>query len=178
MSHEQLGHIEQSKTREKLSEQEQKETIARDLEYQKNKETLLTRIDKDKNLSFLKSLVERGLIGVSTVEQVLSNVHLDSDAVAEIFEKIDEIEAMRNIDEIFPKIYRVSRDEYLQALEDDKVRTEILAKIDTSLGFIYDNLHPHASMGIIDFFSGFMHILDKNLIKVQEHTIDIKRSLQ
>lgn len=178
MSNEQLGHIEQAKVREKLSEKEQKEIIERELEYKKNKEALLARIDKDKSLSFLKSLVERGLIGVSTLEQVLSNTHLDSGAVAEIFEKIDAIEAMHDVDAIFPKNYRVSREEYLLALESSEQRAETLSKIDASLGFIYQSLHPHAHMGILDFFSGFMHILDKNLIKIQEHTIDIKRSLK
>ncbi len=59
MSNEQLAHLEQSKAREKLSEKEQKELIERELEYKKSKEALLTRIDKDKSLSFLKSLVER-----------------------------------------------------------------------------------------------------------------------
>lgn len=62
MSKELLSNIEKTKKLEKLSEQEKKENITRDLEYRKNKESLLTRIDKDKNLSFLKSLVERGLI--------------------------------------------------------------------------------------------------------------------
>lgn len=178
MSKELLSNIEKSKKLEKLSEQEKKDLVARDLEYKKDKEVLLARIDKDKNLSFLKSLVERGLIGASTVEQVLSNITLDSRALAEIFEKIDEIEATHNVDTIFPKVYRITREEYLLALENPVSRLQLLTKIDTSLVFIYDSLNPHASMGILDFFSGFMHILDKNLIKIQEHTIDIKRSLK
>lgn len=178
MSEEQLAHAEKAKKLEQLSEQEQKEAIACDIEYKKSKEALLARIDKDKSLSFLKSLVERGLIGVSTVEQVLGNGSLDSQAISEIFEKIDEIEAIPEVDDIFPKIHRVSREEYLGALENPVSRLQTLTKIDTSLVFIYDSLHPHTSMGVLDFFSGFMHILDKNLIKIQEHTIDIKRSLE
>lgn len=178
MSKEQLAHAEKAKQLEQLSEEEQKAAIARNLEYQKHKEKLLAKLDKDKSLSFLKSLVERELIGVSTVEQVLSNMSLDSGAIAEIFEKIDEIESTHNVDEIFPKVYRVSREEYLLALENPVSRIQTLTKLDTSLVFIYDSLHPHTSMGVLDFFSGFMHILDKNLIKIQEHTIDIKRSLQ
>lgn len=115
---------------------------------------------------------------MSTAKQVLDSSHLDSQAIAEIFGKLDEIESTHNVDEIFPKVYRISREEYLQALENPVSRIQTLTKLDTSLVFIYNSLNPHAHMGILDFFSGFMHILDKNLIKIQEHTIDIKRSLQ
>lgn len=177
MSQEQLIQKEQEKKIEKLSEQEQKEGIARDLEYQKNREILLTRIDKDKSLSFLKSLVERGLIEVSTAKQVLDNTGLDNTALAEIFGKLDEIESTHNVDEIFPKMYRISREEYLRALENPVSRIQTLTKIDTSLVFIHDSLNPNIGMGMLNFFSGFMHILDKNLIKIQEYTIGIKRSL-
>lgn len=178
MSQEHLGHISSDKKFEKLSEQEQKEALARSLEYQKSKEKLLLRIDKEKSLSFLRSFVERGLIEIATTEKVLDSTHLDSAAIAEIFAKMDEIESTHNVDDIFPRTYRVSREEYFLALENPVSRLQTLTKIDTSLVFIYASLHPHASMGMLDFFSGFMHILDRNLIKIQEHTIDIKRSLQ
>lgn len=108
----------------------------------------------------------------------MSNISLDSNAVAEIFAKINEIESTHNVDTIFPKIYRVNREEYLLALENPVSRIQLLTKIDSSLVFIYDSLNPHTNMGILDFFSGFMHILDKNLVRIQEHTIDIKRSLK
>lgn len=178
MPKEQIAHIEKEKKLEKLSEQEKKELLARNIDYKKNKEKLLARIEKKKNLSFLKSLVERELIEVSTVEQVLNNASLDSTAIAEIFAKIDGIESIHNIDIIFPKIYRVSREEYLLALENPVLRVQTLTKINASLVFIYDSLHPYAGMGILDFFSGFMTILDKNLVQIQEYTIDIKRDLQ
>jgi hypothetical protein len=109
---------------------------------------------------------------------MLSNSNLDSTAISEIFTMIDEIESTHNVDAIFPKIYRVSREEYLQALENPVSRLQTLTKIDTSLVFIYNSINPHVGMGVLSFFSGFMNILDKNLIKIQEHTIDIKRSLQ
>lgn len=178
MSKEQIIHIEKEKKLKKLSEREKKDLLSKDMEFRKDKEKLLARIEKEKNLSFLKSLVERGLIEVSTVEQVLDNAHLDSAAIAEIFEKIDEIESTHNVDTIFPRTYRISREEYLLALENPVSRLQTLTKIDASLVFIHDSLHPHANMGILDFFSGFMTILDKNLVRIQEHTIDIKRSLR
>jgi transcription initiation factor TFIIIB Brf1 subunit/transcription initiation factor TFIIB len=178
MSKEQFGHIENQNKREQITEEEKKETILKAMEYQKSKEKLLTRLEKEKSLSFLRSFVERGLIETSTVEQMLSNSNLDSTAISEIFTMIDEIESTHNVDAIFPKIYRVSREEYLQALENPVSRLQTLTKIDTSLVFIYNSINPHVGMGVLSFFSGFMNILDKNLIKIQEHTIDIKRSLQ
>jgi hypothetical protein len=176
--YEKFGQVDKEKKQREISEIDKKHEIARTLEYQKDKEKLIARIEKDKNLSFLKSLIERGLIETSTVQNVIDDATLDEKALAEIFSKLDEIEATHQVDMIFPKTYRISKEEYIQALKDPTSRTQILTKLETSLVFIYDSLHPNATMGILDFFSGFMHILDKNLIKIQEHTIDIKRSLE
>ena len=175
---EKFTQIDKDKKQNMLSENEQKSEIARNIEYKKHKETLLAHIEKDKKLFFLKSLIERGLIETSTVQKVIDDEDLDEVALAEIFSKLDEIETTHSVDIVFPKAYRISREEYILALKNPASRIETLTKLDASLIFIYDSLHPHASMGILDFFSGFMHILDKNLIKIQEHTIDIKRSLE
>lgn len=173
-----IAHIEKDKNIEKLSEQEQKEIIVKNMEYEKQKEMLFLRIEKAKNLSFLKSLIERGLIGVSTAKQVLDDTNLDTEAILEIFTKIDEIESMQDVDVLFPKIYRISQEEYVQAMEDSVFREQILMKINDSLWFIHSSLHPNNTMGILGSFFGFMTILDKNLVRIQENTIDIKRSLQ
>ena len=42
-----------------LSEQEQKEVIKKQKEYQKEREVLFLRMEKRKDLSFLRSLIER-----------------------------------------------------------------------------------------------------------------------
>ena len=154
MSKEQFGHIENKNKREQLVEEEKKkETILKTMEYQKSKEKLLTRLEKEKSLSFLRSFVERGLIETSTVEQMLDSPNLDSTAISEIFTKLDEIESTHDIDSIFPKIYRISREEYLQALENPISRIQTLTKIDTSLVFIYESINPNRGMGVLNIFS-------------------------
>lgn len=175
---EHIAHIEKDKVIEKLSEQEQKEMIVKNMEYEKQKERLFMRIEKAKHLSFLKSLIERGLIGVSTAKQVLDDTNLDTETIKEIFSKIDEIDAMAEIDTLFPKTYRISQEEYIEAIENNLCREKLLLKINNSLGFIHHSIHPNNTMGILGSFFGFMMILDKNLVRIQENTIDIKRSLQ
>jgi len=176
MSIEHLQEAEKKKL-EQRSESEQKEEIRRTLEYKKEQEKLFERIDKEKKLSFLKSLVERGLIRLDTVEQMLDGTDLDSAAIADIFEKIDTILATPDVDRILPERFRVTKDEYLRALQDALVRKDVLRKMDASLVFIHSSAHPHAFSGL-DFFSMFMPILNKNLVTIQENTIHIKRSLQ
>ncbi len=165
----------EKRDKEKL-ESEKKAEIAEALRFKKNKEKLLSRIEKDKGLAFLKSMVERDLIAVSTAEAIVSGEDLDPHEIEEIFTKIDEIESTHDIDRILPKDYRVSRDEYLVAMRDSGARASTLSKIDSALAYIYASVNPNP-LSVLNFFGGFMAALDKNLVRVQENTIDIKRSL-
>jgi hypothetical protein len=144
MSKEQIGYIEQEKKKQELSEQEKKDALTKKLEHNMKKDVLLQRLEGQKNLSFLRSFIERGLIEPSTVEQMLNNSSLDGVAIAEIFEKLDALESIENIDTIFPKNYRISKDEYLRALEDPAQRIQTLTKIDDSLVFIFHSMNPYA----------------------------------
>lgn len=165
----------EKRSKEQL-EAEKKAEIAEALRFRKNKEKLLSRLEKDKGLAFLKSMVERDLIAVTTAEAIVSGEGLDSHEIEEIFSKIDEIEATHEIDRILPADFRVSKDEYLLAMKDPAARSETLAKIDSSLSYIYASVNPNP-FSVLNFFGGFMAALDKNLVRVQENTIDIKRSL-
>ena len=53
------------------TEQELKQEIAKKLAFAKEKQRLFERIDKDKKLAYLKSLIERGLLRPETVERML-----------------------------------------------------------------------------------------------------------
>jgi len=165
----------EKRTREEL-EAEKKAEIAETLRFKKNKDKLISRLEKDKGLAFLKSMVERDLIEISTAEAIMSGEDLDSKVIEEIFDKIDEIESTHDIDRILPADFRVSKNEYLVAMKDSGARKETLLKIDASLAYIYNSFHPHP-LSVLNFFGGFMAALDRNLVRVQENTIDIKRSL-
>lgn len=157
-------------------EAERKAEIAEALRYRRNKEKLLSRLEKDKGLAFLKSMVERDLIAVSTAEAIVSGDDLDSAVIEEIFQKIDDIEATHEIDRILPAELRITKDEYLTAMKDPDARKDALVKIDAALSYIYASVNPNP-LSLLNFFGGFMAALDRNLVRVQENTIDIKRSL-
>lgn len=164
------------KIREK-TEEERKIEITQEIERRHEKERLFEIFEKDKKLTFLKAMIERGLIQPNTAEAMITGEDLEVEEIEMIFEKINEIEDVKNIDDILPKELRVNRDEYVAALKDEEVRVKLLTKIDASLGHLYQIAHPN-DFSIVDFFSHFIGALNRNLVKVQENTIDIKRSLQ
>lgn len=55
------------------SEAEKKQDIAREIEFKKEKKELLARLEKKKELEFLKSLIERGLLGIHAAEILVSS---------------------------------------------------------------------------------------------------------
>jgi len=161
------------------TEKERKLEIAKNLEFSKEKKKLLEKIDKEKKLTYLKSLVERGLINITTAEHIVEWGTLDNVQIKEIFEKIDEIDEIQNIDHILPKKLRISKDDYIKALEDTTFRKQILVKLDNALIYLFNSSNK-SPFWIMNFFSWLIHSLDnshKNTIKIQENTIDIKRSL-
>ena len=164
----------------RISEEEQKLEIARQLEFSHEKQRLLQRIEKDKKLAHLKSLVERGVIRSDIIERIIAGEALDGKDVREIFEKIDEIEQVTNIDEILPSSLRITKEEYLLALDDDAARRQSLQKLDQSLDHLYHSAHPYVS-GITSLFSSVFDFLSKNgktVMKIQGNVIDVKRSIQ
>ncbi|MDD2745788.1 MAG: hypothetical protein PHU93_04585, partial [Candidatus Gracilibacteria bacterium] len=119
----------------------------------------------------------RGLLGLHAAEIIASSVSLETYEIEAIFEKIDAIEQIPEVEKILPKAFRLSKEEYVGALESEAMRKVALQKIDEALTHIYEYGNPNslgATLGV--FFSGFM-MLNKNLVLVQEHTIDIKNSL-
>ena len=142
------------------SEEEQKAEIAKNLEFSLEKKKLLERIEKDKKLAYLKSIIERGLIKMATIERIVAGEGLDNEDVREIFEKIDEIEATVGIDAILPQNLRITKAEYLQAIDDQNVRKTVLTKLDASLDHLYSVSHPYSN-GLQGLFAEFFSALNK-----------------
>ncbi|MDD2487736.1 MAG: hypothetical protein PHS92_05195 [Candidatus Gracilibacteria bacterium] len=158
------------------TEQERKDEIARNLEFSNEKKKLISRIDRDKKLAHLKSIIERGLIRLSIVARIITGEKLGNDEIREIFEKIEEIDEIQEINKILPEELRVTKENYMRALKDEDFKKEVLKRIDDSLTYI----QPTQS-GFLDFFSGLVHSIDysqDDMIKIQENTIDIKESLK
>ena len=163
--------------KKQLTEKERKKEVAKKLTFNKEKTSILERMGSEKKLEFLKSLVERGLITLDSAVAISTAESMPPDEVAAIFTKMDEIENIPKIESILPVAMRLTKDEYAQALESTDARTTALSKLDLALQYLYDSTHSDVFSPMSFFFSTFL-MLSKNLVKVQEATIDIKRSLQ
>lgn len=110
-----------------LSEEERKKTQLKDeselkkeqeaiLKMQKTKEVAREEESISNDLWKLRDLLEKHIIDDALVKKVLDHGELDHEEVEEIFEKIDEIEAIDNIDEYLPKDMRITKRNMLQQL--------------------------------------------------------------
>ena len=122
-------------------------------------------------------LVEKWIISEETAKQITEWSEIDEESIKEIFEKIEEMEDLKDIDQYIPDDLRITKEDYSKALIDDVFRVQILIKLDTALTLITNQINPDSAMGL-NLFSGFLTVLDKNLILVQENTIDVKDSLK
>jgi hypothetical protein len=122
----------------------------------------MARIEKDKKLIFLKSLIERNLIQPETAEKIVANESLNVVELEDIFEKIDAIDSEENIDSILPSELRINKEEYLQALENNEGKVLLLQKIHTALRYIDLRSRGHSHAGIA-IFKAFFKLLNRNL---------------
>ena len=167
---------EERKRAQSKDEAELKKEQERILKQQKQKEVLREEEAISDDLSRLKDLLEKHVINDDLVKKVIDHWELDHEEVEEIFEKIDEIEAMENIDDYLPKDMRVTKEEYAAATHDDDALVIVEAKIHAALWALAQNANPNVGWSI-NIFSGFMTMLDKNLVTIQEHHIDMQDAL-
>jgi hypothetical protein len=153
----------------------QKEKLAKDKE---KKEELKA----DEALSTMKDMIndddlELSLDQVELIKKVISNNDISQDDVEEILEKIEEIEKTEDVDKYLPQEFRITWEEYKKALTDDIARIQTITKINTALTILAQHVTPDSAMWL-NLFSGYMAMLDKKLIKIQENHIDIKDNLE
>jgi hypothetical protein len=72
---------------------------------------------------------------------------------------------------------RVTKEEYLDALENTENRIALISKINQALNHMHRLSNPFAG-SLLDLFSWLFISINKNLVKVQEITIDIKNNLE
>ncbi|QFR39236.1 hypothetical protein A9Q91_03295 [Candidatus Gracilibacteria bacterium 28_42_T64] len=167
---------EQEKKKKKIDEKELKEQQKKIIDQQKTKEYIKTEIDTEDQLHSLHELVDKGILSQEHVEQIIAGEDLDEDTIKDIFDKIDQMEELKDVDKYLPSDLRITKDDYHTALHDDIFRTKTITKLDTALTLLSQQINPDTAGGI-NLFSGFLTVLDKNLVTVQENTIDIKDSL-
>jgi len=170
-----------------LSEEERKKSQAKDEAELKKEQEAIIRMQKIKevvheeeaiseDLWKLRDLLEKHVINDELVEKVIAHGELEHEEIEEIFQKIDEIENIDNIDDYLPQEMRVTKEEYAAATHDDAVLVTVEAKIHAAVWILSSRANPVSGWSI-NIFSGFLTMLDKNLITIQEHHIDMRDSL-
>ncbi len=168
---------EERKKQQRKSEEELKKEQEKILRLEKKKEVVHEEEEASNDLQKLRDFLEEHIIDDNLVEKVIEGTEIDHEDIQEIFEKIDEIEQIENIDDYLPKDMRVTKEEYAEATHNDTACATVIIKLEKSLTILSQNANPQVG-GSINLFSGFLTMLDKNLITIQEHHIDMKDSLQ
>ena len=179
MSYKETSYLneEERKKHQKKSEEELKREQELILKMEKTKEIIREEENISNDLQTLKDLLEKHIIDDTLVEKVLSKTEINHEDIQEIFEKIDAIEDIDGIDEYLSKDMRVTKDEYLKATQDEEEYSKVTIKIHNALSVLAQHINPQQSWWV-NIFSGFLLMLDKNLVTIQEHHIDMKDSLE
>ncbi len=144
---------------------------------QKNKEKIINKIETAEKLSELKQLIKKWVITQEIANKIELWDFIEKEEIENIFNKIEEIEEIKNIDKYLPKEFRITKEEYIQAIESKIYRIQIITKLDLALNFIVQEINPWDFTWWINIFWSFLTMLDNNLKIIQENTIDIKDSL-
>lgn len=161
----------------KSVEQEEKQEVKKQNEFQKTKEKINIEIHAEEDLLDLKELVLQGVISTESAKNMVDGNALEDDIIQEIFNKIDEIEDISDIDKYLPVDLRISKQDYASALEDPIFRVQTITKLESALVILAKQISPDTISGM-NLFSWFLSVLDKNLVTIQENTIDVKENLK
>ena len=176
MPFESWAYSEQEKKKKKIDDIKIKEQEKKIIDHHKTKEYIKTEIDTEEKLHSLHELVDKWVLSQEHVDKIIAWEDFDEDIIKDIFDKIDEVEELKDIDKYLPASLRITKEDYHTALHDDIFRVQTITKLETALTLLSQQINPDTAWWI-NLFSGFLMMLDKNLVKVQEHTIDIKDNL-
>jgi len=171
---------EEEKKKKILSEKDKTFEKKKKIDISKNKEKAEKHEQSEKALFELKNLLDNNNLDSNTkdiIEKVINSDIITEEEIKEIFEKIDEIENNDEVLKYLPKDFRITKEEYKKSINDDIIRVQTLTKLNTALTILSNHINPDSSMWM-NLFSGFIAVLDKNLIRIQENNIDIKNSLE
>ena len=154
-----------------------KEQIKKIVAENKKKASVKTKIETDEKLFSLKELIKKWYISEKTSKKIIDGERLWDEGIKEIFDKIDEIENIKDINKYLPLELRISRDDYKKAISNSLFRNKVMIKIDKALTILANQI-SWDYVWWINLFTWFLSVLDKNLIKIQENTIDLKENLE
>jgi hypothetical protein len=122
----------------------------------------------------LKDLVESWIITKERANLILSWENLNTLEIKEIIEKIDELWAIDPEKKILPRGFKITKEEYLEAIANFEKKKILLEKIDEALDYIYKNMWWGWLIFSLFSFLFYNLILSKETQKVQRNLIDIK----
>lgn len=165
------------KVKKFLSTEELELEEKRQLEFKKQKEFISVELEVENDLHYLKDMINSWFVSQETARKIIDWVQISNEEIKDIFDKINQIEEVKEIDKYLPREYRITQEQYFKAISDDIFRVQVLTKLDSALALLSKQIVPDRAMGL-NLFSWFIWVLDKNLILIQENTIDIKTWLK
>lgn len=167
--------------KKKLDEKQIAEEVIKQKKIEVKNKEIRENIKAEEALNTMKEMIndedlDLSLNQVNLIKKVIENDDISQNDIDEILEKIDEIEKTEDVDKYLPKEFRITWEEYKKALNNDIARTQTITKINTALTILANQVLGETSMWL-NLFSGYMAMLDKKLIKIQENHIDIKDNL-
>lgn len=173
---EQIKHGEDEKKKLEKKKKDDKKEQAKIISFIEKKKEIEIREESGKKLVKLKELVLEWIITEESATKIESWIALSDGEIKEMFDKIMEIEWIENVDRYIPKDLIVSAREYMNALHDKKERNKVMKKLDDTLDIVSNQIVWWPAMGI-NLFTWFLSVLDKNLVLIQENTIDLRDTL-
>lgn len=183
MGREASKYSEAEKKLKNLTEEDIKAEEKKLLFTEKKKAELKEYIKTDEALIKLHDLldshdIELDIADVEHIQKSLDGEELSHDDIEDILEKIDTIENSDEIDKYLPPELRITKQEYHNALVNDEARQQIIKKLDSALTVISTQTTGWTTANLsANVFSGYMAMLDKQLIAIQEHHIDMQDHL-
>lgn len=168
-----------SQETEKLKKQKEKKTLEKSdlLAFEKMQKRLRERLRAKEQLDNLKDLVSAGILSAQSVEHIIAWDILEKSDVKEVLEKIHEITKLDTDGKILPHQFKISKNEYLEALGNFDKKVVLIEKIDNTLDYIYHNMWGGGLTFSLFSFLSYQLLLSPNTQKVQWYLIDIKNEV-
>lgn len=125
----------------------------------------------------LRSLLDAHVIDFWLIETTLAQNTTETEEIEAIFQKIDEIEDIDQWGKYLPYNMRITKKEYLNAINNEEWKEAGLKKIQKNLSHLSHFILPQ-NRSLFNIFSGYLFFLDKSLIRLQEYHIDIQDSIK
>lgn len=161
----------------KLETSKQKVLEKEDLiDFQKLQKKIREKIKTKEELDKLKDFIASGILSRERVENILSGEVLNTWEIHEILEKISQLQDLDQGNKILPRNFRITQQEYLEAITNFDKKVILLKKIDTALDQVYLSMWGWFMASLFSFLS-YNLILSKEAQEIQWSLIDIKNDI-